>query len=164
MKLTELTEYDIIQNHVVGAHAIIEFVHYYQKYHKDNRGPALPLVFPVLPVVFNEDLKKNISTKQFEEGSLFRTINENRALYVGLQERMEAMASQTLKALSFAFSSQMLIYDRTSAILYATKTPPSSVAQGYRDYNEIIHSARRLGAWFSKLTTEEIIAYFNITF
>ena len=107
----ELDEYDIVQNHILGAHIIREFVRFYQNNSEDNKGPTLVLIMPLLPLVLNKEARSSISNRRFIEGSLVKTILEEKTLYAGLQERMEKMAGQTFQSLSIAFWMQLIDYD-----------------------------------------------------
>ena len=81
----KLDEYDVVQNYILGAHALREFVRYYQKESKNEEGPILPLVFPILPLVFNRDTALSISKRHFSLGSFAKTLSEDKTLYADLQ-------------------------------------------------------------------------------
>jgi hypothetical protein len=158
-----LNEYQIVQNEVLGAHALWEFAKYYNEYNLRKSNPELMLSFPVLPIVFNKRATKAINGRNFKEGSLYRTINENKDIYTGLQDRMENMAPLTFKSLSTAFSLRLLGFDNElSQIVPFSKTFPLKDVNV--EYQEIIHSSRRVGAWFGQLDYSEISVYFNIHF
>jgi len=159
----ELDEYDVVQNHVLGAHILREFVKYYQRYSEDKAGPTLVLIMPVLPLVLNKAATTSISKRHFIEGSLTKTITEDKTLYTGLQDRMEKMANQTFHSLSMAFSLNLLAYDqKTTLVIVVNKASPQM--DGAQNYREMLNAARRLGCWFAKLSFEELISVFKINF
>ncbi|MAX79442.1 MAG: hypothetical protein CL843_04605 [Crocinitomicaceae bacterium] len=161
----ELDEYDIVQNHILGAHIIREFVRFYQNNSEDNKGPTLVLIMPLLPLVLNKEARSSISNRRFIEGSLVKTILEEKTLYAGLQERMEKMAGQTFQSLSIAFWMQLIDYDVESTRLRMkfSKNPKSEL-ESAKNYKEMLGASRRLGTWFAKLTFEELITVLKINF
>ncbi len=163
--MSTLGEFQIIQNDVIGAHAIWQFSLYYHEYNTKNEYPYLILCLPVLPIVFNLRARDEINNRNFKEGSLFRTINENRDIYVGLQERMESMAPLTLRSINNAVSFKVLEFDQKSTRLIPLKnTFPKADLNINEDYDKVIQSAKRIGAWFGQLELFQITTYFNIRF
>ena len=161
----ELDEYDVVQNHILGAHILREFVRYYQNNSADKTGPTLVLTMPVLPLVLNEAARNSISKRRFIEGSLSKTILEEKTLYAGLQDRMQKMADQTLQSLSLAFTLQLLSYNiETTKLSMNFQINPVSELQGAKNYKEMLSAAHRLGTWFAKLTFEELITLLKINF
>ena len=157
----ELDEFDVVQNHVLGAHILREFVKFYQRESENEEGPIMALVLPVLPLVLNQAVTKSVSKRHFIEGSLIKTISEDKTLYIGLQARMEKMADQTLASLSMAFSLKLLEYDRETTIVQvlSEKAPKLEDCKNYRD---MLNASRRLGSWFAKLTFQELVSVFKI--
>lgn len=164
--INKFNEFDIIQNHVLGAHALWEFVKNFESYHPQNKGVLLTLTLPVLPIVFNQEASTIIKSRNFKEGSLIKVLAENGAFNIGFQERMEAMTEQTLKSLHLAFSLDLLLIDNNDFTLYSKETGNINFgsAKNYKDYYSILSASRRLGAWFAQLTYDEILMYFNISF
>ena len=158
-----MDDYGIYQNKLLGAHAIWEFSKFYQEYEENHKPPQLLLALPVLPIVFNKRAMNIIKGKKFKEGSLIKTISENKDIYVGLQERMEDTADITLSSIYLATASNLIMYDRETTNL----VPNSSILpkiNKYEDYSDIISSSKRIGAWFAQLNTYEIMELFQIHF
>lgn len=158
-----MDDYSIYQNKLLGAHAIWEFSKFYQQFEENNKPPKLILSLPVLPIVFNKRAMNIIKNKKFKEGSLIKTISENKDIYVGLQERMEDIADITLSSIYIATAANLIMYDRETTNL----VPNSSVQpkiEKYEDYSDIISSSKRIGAWFAQLNTYEIMELFQIHF
>jgi len=158
-----ISDYSIFQNHVLGAHALWEFSKHYQEYEENNQAPILMLALPVLPIVFNKRATDCIKNRNFKEGSLFKTITENKDIYAGLQERMEQSVEITFKSIHIAVASNLLIYDRETTQLIPNRKSEPQIKR-HLDYLDIIASSKRIGAWFSLLSLQEITDYFNIKF
>src|SRR5699024_3954896 len=94
-----LNEFDIFQNKVVGAHVLWEFSKYYQMHHIDGLHPNLMSTMPVLPLCLKRRFIENVKERKFKEGSLLRTLDENKDLFSGLQDRMEGMANLTFESI-----------------------------------------------------------------
>jgi len=158
-----ISDYSIFQNHVLGAHALWEFSKHYQQYEENNQAPILLLALPVLPIVFNKRASDCIKNRNFKEGSLFKTITENKDIYTGLQERMEQSMDITFNSIHIAVAADLLIYDReTTQLIPNRKSEP--YIKKHLDYLDIMASSKRIGAWFAQLSLQEITDYFNIKY
>ena len=92
-----LLEYQIYQNRMLGAHILWEFS---KSFSENTDGKKYPLMFhmmPVLPLCLNKRVVEGIKSRRFREGSLMRAIDDNKDLFSGLQDRMEGMATLTLR-------------------------------------------------------------------
>ena len=163
-----LNEFEIFQNKALGAHMIWEFAKNYQMYHVDKVPPSLLLTMPVLPLCFNKRVILGIKERNFNGGSLLRTLDENKDLFSGLQERMEGMARLTLESIYLGSAVKLIEYDRQNALIIPiSKTLPikirDSISKNY-DYSDIINTSRRIGAWFGQFNQSEILLYFNLHF
>lgn len=158
-----ISDYKIFQNHALGAHALWEFSKHYQEFEENKQSPILLLALPVLPIVFNKRATDCIKNRNFKEGSLFKTITENKDIYTGLQERMEQSVETTFKSIQIAVASDLLIYDRETTQLIPNRKSEPQIKR-HLDYLDIIASSKRIGAWFAHLSLQEITDYFNIRF
>ena len=121
------------------------------------------LALPVLPLVLNKRASNRIKGRNFKEGSLARTIAEDRAIYGGLQDRMESMYKLTLLSVNLASTSGLILYDRETTQLISNRKTDLTL-ELTRDYQDMLKSARRIGAWFGQLSLSEIMMYFSIKF
>jgi hypothetical protein len=161
--MSEINDYNIYQNYAIGAHALWEFCKSYQEYHDEKKPPILLLALPLLAIVFNERATEAIKNRNFKEGSLYKTITENKDIYSGLQERMENSLDLTLKSINIASASNLIIYDRdTTMLIVNSKFEPQKII--HSDYKDIILASKRIGAWFAQLNLQEITTLFNIKF
>jgi hypothetical protein len=127
-----------------------------------QRGPSIPLTMPVLPMVFHKETASSISRKNFQ-GGLFIAIAENRTISVGLQQRMEDMENQTFQALNLSFAAGLLDYEKVSKqILPLRKTLPFQIDVG--ETKEMLNAAKRLGAWFATISTEQLCILLKLRF
>lgn len=160
-----INDFEIIQNEVLGAHALLEFINYYNQYHEDHSYPELMLCVPVLPIVFHKRSVTLINNRNYKEGSLYRVINECRDINAGLQERMEFMGKKTLKSVNLLLASNLIKYDwETTKLVSNGINFPAHKFSINENYKNIISSSKRLGAWFAQLNYQQITTYFNIEF
>lgn len=160
-----MQEFQVIQNHAIGALALRQFVKGYRSRSVDKSGPILPLILPILPMVYNDDICSTLAEVRKITSSRFLTLlSDNRDLAVGLQDRMVKMSDQTFRSLNFAFAMKLLKYDPVTASLtssnYLKKVPTLS----YKDNQDIMHSAKVLGYWFASYSIEDICISLNIKF
>lgn len=126
---------------------------YYEATNKKS-GVVIPLASPVLPMIFHEQTVLSISQRSFK-GGLFRAVAEDRMLGVGLQERMEAMTSQTFDSINVAFASGLIRYDKDTGQLFPSRlTEPFQVQIG--ENRKMLHAAKRLGIWFATIDLEQL--------
>ncbi|NJD78858.1 MAG: hypothetical protein FIB08_17480 [Candidatus Methanoperedens sp.] len=156
------SEYYVIQNSTLGSLALWTFAkEFYENAHKE-RGAPLPLTMIVLPMVFHKDTVSSIFGRVFE-GGLYRAVGDDRTISAGLQQRMEAMADQTFKALNLAFAAGLLKYD--SQMTYVIPVRISEASQvNIGGTKEIMSAARRLGYWFSTISMEQISILLKVRF
>jgi hypothetical protein len=161
----ELIEYQIYQNRVLGAHVIWEFVKSFNDSDNQNKYPSIYQTMPVLPLCLNRRVVEGIKYRYFKEGSLLRAIDENKDLFSGLQIRMVDMAKLTFNSIYLATNSRLLVLDREQMVLIPNQVPvpQKTIAKLQEDYKDILKASRRIGSWFSKLSLQELLMYFNIT-
>lgn len=157
-----IREYEIVQNAALGACALWHYARCFNKATNGLRGPSVPLCLPVLPITLHEESAKSLGRRRYE-GGFHTALAEDRALFIGLQRRMEEMCDQTFSALNIALASGLLRYDSESHELFRIPRvrPPESNDPSIR---LIYHTAERLGHWFSQLKSEEVLLHLHITF
>ena len=157
--MIQISEYDIIQNSALGALSLGVFCKAFFDEQNKEHGPMLPLTMPVLPIVFNEKSVALIRRRNIS-GGLFATLADDKSIFVGLQQRMEAMYEQTMSAAGLAFASGLIGYDAETTELIPVKVTP----QVYNEYSPILATSKRLGIWFAALGFEQICTLLNIRF
>ena len=138
------------------------FVTQFTESHAAHGGPVLPLCLPVLPLALNREATAALHARHFD-GGLELALAEHRAIIAGLQERIEAMTDQSMRALDLAFAAKLLSYDAvTGELLSCRKTPPMTGAEG-SDLRKIMATARRLGHWFAVMQLSRVFALLSIS-
>ena len=157
-----IEDFDVIHNVAIGAAALWEFTREYHDVTLQTRGAAIPLLMPVLPLVFNRDTVQQLSKRTFV-GGLYRGLNDDQTLPAGLQARMEQMAGRSLDALVVAYSSGLLRYQPETASVFPQRRslPDELRHDGLRP---LLATARRLGHWFGELTIEQVVGLLRIRF
>jgi hypothetical protein len=116
-----MNEFLIIQNDLLGALSIHSFTKEFCK-EKGSVGPTLPLIMPLLPLVFNERCRNSlVDVKRITKSRFLTTLAESRDIPVGLQKRMIEMSDQTMHSLNLAFSLNLLSYETIKGEIFATK-------------------------------------------
>ena len=165
MSLNIYNEFEIIQNDLVGVHALHEFIRSFTENNKGT-GPKIYWLFPVLPILFNEESTELIYSRNFNQGSFAKVINEKNDLFITLQKRMEEFSPKTFNCIYIASNSRLFSYDTGTARVFLLRD--NSIAANLKglgnDYQKIILAAKRLGTWFSKMSEDELLIYLNIKF
>lgn len=160
--MTLTTEAELVQNPALGALALWAFTAKFYGQTRRTRGPALPLALPVLPMVWHEETVESIYNRHFD-GGLLLALADDRTLTLDLQARMEAMASQSLRALNLGFATNLLTYDRATGELRPKRmTPP--VRPPEPEVRKMILAAERLGHWFCNINLDQLCSYLRIQF
>jgi hypothetical protein len=160
--VTLTTEAELVQNPALGAMVLWAFTAEFYGQTQRQRGPVLPLVLPVLPMVLHEETVSSIHNRHFD-GGLFHALADNRTLTLDVQERMEAMREQTMRALNVGFATNLLTYERqTSELRPKRMTPP--VRRLQPEVARMMSAAARLGYWFCTINAEQICSYLRIRF
>ena len=152
--MNALKEYEIIQNTTLAALALWKFCIAYYNNTEREKGPSIPHLMLVLPLVFNKLVAESIYNKHRRSG-LHRALSENRTIPVGLQQRMISMEDQTFHAINLAFAMDLLEYDHENAEII-----PKKITFSFNPSNDgikqIISAADRLGYWFSIISIDQI--------
>jgi hypothetical protein len=158
----EISDFEVIQNVAIGATALWAFASEFSEAAPNGSGPRLPLVMPVLPMVFHRDTLAVIATKNFN-GGLFRALSEDRSIAAGLQDRMVDLSDRTFESLGLAYAAGLLTYDHsTQEIVVRRRTLPLSLRD--KMDTRVIGAARRLGYWFSTVSVEQVSLLLQIKF
>jgi hypothetical protein len=160
--MTDIREFSVIQNVALGGLAVWAFTTEFYSGTNSTHGPVLPLLMPVLPIVFHQESVAALNGRQLR-GGLYRALSEVRVLPAGLQDRMEAMAPQTFKAIRTAYAAGLVSYDReTAEVLPLRQTAPQEFRRG--EPKLILQTARRLGFWFATTPLAQLGLLLNLRF
>ena len=109
-KTNQLHEFDVVQNLAIGAVGIFYFANEFYKKTGELRGPDIALCMLILPLIFNRNFVKSAHRRGFS-GGLYKVVNEDMAIFSGLQERMEKMQSISIRSINLCFTSRLLTMD-----------------------------------------------------
>lgn len=153
-------EYEIVQNPALGACVLWQYTEAFSKATGRQRGPSLVEAMPVLPLVFHEESAESLGRRRYD-GGLYTALADDRALFVGLQKRMEDMTPQTFQALNIALRSGLLSYDRLASQLHRVPRvkPPTATNDAVR---LMFFTAQRLGHWFAGFSPAETLKQLQI--
>lgn len=161
----QLNEFEIIQNAAIGAHALYAFTQRYIQAEEEKKGPLLPFMFPILPIVFTKEYTKQISSRNFKIGSFYKVMTSDNSFFINIVPKMQELSETTFKAIELGFSAKILVYDNENARIYSGKNVNIIKASNLsKSYSDIIKTSQRLGSWFAQLKDDEIVSYFNLNF
>jgi len=160
MKLAN--EVELVQNSALCSFILWTFVDEFYGESKNVRGPALPFILPVLPMVIHRETVENFGRRQYV-GGLHLALAENKTLTLDLQERMEMSLELTFSALNLCFASKLLNYNPDRGQLIPTNRKSGFHFPG-SDVREMLNTARRLGFWFSNINAEQLCSMLRIHF
>jgi len=158
-----LDEVYLVQNPAVGAILMWEFVKGFTR-QSAGKSPEMPLLFIVLPIVFNETLRTAMSgTKPSSGLRLFTAkFSKDQEVLLALQRRMLMLRPTSLSSFSIGIESGLLTLDVTTATVGCTiKQYPPKTQLSIRELGK---HADKLGAWCGLLTLLEVQAALRIGF
>lgn len=156
-------EVQVLLNPALGACILASFAEAYVASHE--RGPFLHQFFLVLPITLHHRSRHEVLARQerfglhrFSMNAIYTTLN--------LPQRVGGLAERTRLALLLATTSGVLAFDKDGCTLrpgpaWGTKVRATKESLG-REGWEAARAARRLGAWFSKLTTSEVFLHLGV--
>ncbi|XHR31039.1 MAG: three component ABC system middle component [Chthoniobacteraceae bacterium] len=160
--MSQVTEYELVQNPVLGSISIWAFIVQYWK--DSNRAKGVPLaVLPVvLPVTFHSETAKFLARRRFN-GGLLNALAEDRCFPIGLQHRMEEMFDQTCEAINVGLAAKLFSMDRSGFTFVPKRLSRPTFADTTMP-GEMFATAERLGHWFAIYPHEQICGYLQIVF
>ena len=148
------TEAELVQNSALSAALVWAFTLEFCGQTRQERGPLLPLALPVLPMTLHQETVESLHRRNYD-GGLDLALAENRTLTIDLQERMQAMLPQTMRALDVAFATGLLTYVRANGELRPIrKTDPFRTDS--EEVRRMVNTATRLGYWFATINPERL--------
>jgi hypothetical protein len=158
-----LFEQKVVQNTALAAETIWHAV--FEAYEGRGRteGVPFPLAFLILPLTFHKKTALSLANKT-RPGALYKALSEDREIVVGLQNRMQSLVTQTFKALSIGFETNLILLDPTHdrAIVPGRKSPP--LAHVTDEVKTILNAAKRVGQAIAEMSPEQLTAQLGIRF
>jgi hypothetical protein len=128
----------------------------------------MPVLFLVLPLLFDEDTSDMIASTQKASGlrlfaGKFAESKHAKAdVLLSLESRAKALRPQTLEALILALKARLLFLDAgTGEVVALSQAPALSLADSVRP---LIRSAEKLGTWCGALSLFELSTTLQVTF
>jgi len=158
-------EFDVVQNTALSAVAIhAATLQHYQSTAR-TRGVAVPGLMLVLPIILHQPSRMTVAGKVLD-GSFYKAISEDRAMVVGLQSRMQSMASQSFRAINLAVASGLIGIQR-DAVAPGTLIP-SRMSESFKasdhETRSIIAAAKRVGHWLATVQITALCSVLNVRF
>jgi hypothetical protein len=128
----------------------------------------MPVLFVVLPLLFDEDTAHMIASTQKASGlrlfaGKFAESKHAKAdVLLSLESRARALRRQTLEALGLAVKARLLFLDAAAGEVVAlSQAPALSLPDSVRP---LIRSAEKLGTWCGDLSLFELSTTLQVTF
>jgi ABC-three component (ABC-3C) system Middle Component 3 len=158
-----------IQNPALGAVALWSFAEEYFDASPTHKGPPLQLLFIVLPIVFDEDIRgaavgtrKSSGLRAFTEKlAASRVAKSDRIL--ALQSRVTNYRGLTIDSLRFLLRAKMGSIDTPTGQLIPSKTRGLK-QQVPESVEPILKAARNLGHWTSAISLYETAVTLRLSF
>ncbi|GFN28339.1 hypothetical protein ADE_40370 [Achromobacter denitrificans] len=149
-------EVDAIQNPGLGATLIWRTVCGYYKASGKANGCPLLLAFIVLPVIYNEDLRKVVSRTWPSSGirKFESKFGKEVDLLFSIQDRAAAMRELSRRSLAIGLSTGLLTLAPEASLLWPRSTTfTKAVPLGV---HEMTSAAEKLGAWAQQTSLREL--------
>jgi hypothetical protein len=160
-------ETELVQNAALGAVVHWRFTRGHCPKTADRRPVPMPLLFVVLPIIFNERTREQIERTQRRSGlrgfeSRFLIGEAYKEDLLAVQTRVLGMRDLSLRSLRLSFASRLLHLDIQEACVWPTTYVKAQQTPGKVD--RVIKSAEKFGAWCSDLTLFEIASILEVDF
>lgn len=158
-----IDEVYLVQNPALGAILMWRFVEGYKRA-SNGKLPSMPLLFLVLPVIFNESLRSVLDKTFLTSGMrLFvAKFSQRQETLLAIQRRMLMLRHTSLSSLSIAIEGGLIALDHSNALVdFCAKPFPRGTREGVRS---LAKQADKLGAWCSSLTIQEVQTALRIAF
>lgn len=158
-----IDEVYLIQNPALCAVLLWKFVEGYTR-GSEGRRPTLPLLFLVLPIILDEQLRLQISSTNESSGiRLFAAkFAKTQEQLLAIQQRMLKLRDSTISSLSIAIECGLLTLEHSSALVDSNiKRLPSGVTDEVKVLTKL---SSKLGVWCSALNIQEIQSTLRIGF
>jgi hypothetical protein len=158
-----------VQNPALGGVLLWRFVTGYSAACNSASGCPVPLLFPVLPVLFHHNTLEYVTSTVKASGlrgfaakfTLAR--NDDSDILLLLNERTRALRALTWQSLQVALRARLVTLDIPSAAVFALTTtmPRTGVSERAR---KLARDAEKFGYWCGELTLAETSSILRIRF
>lgn len=161
-------EVDAVQNAAFASVLLWRFSAAYATVRQAPATTPVPVLFVVLPLLFDEDTANMVASTQRASGlrlfaGKFSESKHAKAdVLLSLEGRAKALRLQTLEAVTLALKARLLFLDPASGeVIALSHTPALSLPESVLP---LIRSAEKLGAWSGALSLFELSTTLQVTF
>ncbi|MGE4057180.1 MAG: three component ABC system middle component [Vicinamibacterales bacterium] len=161
-------EVDAVQNAAFASVLLWRFSAAYAVVRQAPATTPVPVLFVVLPLLFDEDTANMVASTQRASGlRLFagkfaESKHAKTDVLLSLESRAKALRPQTLEAVTLALKARLLFLDPASGEVVALSHAPAlSLPESVRP---LVRSAEKLGAWSGALSLFELSTTLQVTF
>jgi hypothetical protein len=163
-----LFEKHLAENYAISAFALYSACSQFRNSKSEASGILLQQALLVPAMVFHQKTAASFATRMRTEGLFYRILSENVELTVGLQERVEDVATRTLAAIHFGCSARILYLERSPEfrVCSAIIAKPQGVfgPKAPDQVKQILKAADRLGYCFATTDFAVMCAALRISF
>lgn len=160
-----------VNNPVLGAYLIWQFVSEYQKEQKMHTEVHPSLAFLVLPILFHEDTRSIVTSTQRASGlhaaisKLYSSDKKLTDISMVIQNRVDIEKERTFESLLMALDSGLLFINKnTGHLIRSTSIKSQTESRLAKDITPLVRGAKKLGFWFSQLSINEINKIIKVGF
>ncbi len=162
-------EVNAVQNPALGAVVLWRFACGYQFASQLGEPAPLPVIFLVLPVLFDEDMSEMVAGTQVRSGlrvfvAKFSEARTSKGDVVfSLENRSRIFRQLTADSLRIAVGSGLVSVDPSRAGIFPTSTtfPKAGIPETLRP---LLRSSEKFGKWLGELTLYEIGLVLKVAF
>jgi hypothetical protein len=161
-------EVDAVQNAAFASILIWRFSAAYATVRQAPSTTPLPVLFVVLPILFDEDTANMVASTlkasglRLFAGKFSDSRHAKTDVLLSLEGRAKALRPQTLEAVRLALKARLLFLDPASGEVVAlSQAPALSLPESVRP---MIRSAEKLGAWSGALSLFELSTTLHVSF
>lgn len=161
-------EVDAIQNPALASVLLWRFCAAYAAVRQAPAMTPMPVLFVVLPLLFDEDTANMIASTQKTSGlrlfaGKFADSRHAKAdVLLSLESRAKALRPQSLEALRLGLKARLLFLDAAAGeVIALSQAPALSLPHSVRP---LIRNAEKLGTWCGALSLFEVSTTLQVTF
>jgi hypothetical protein len=161
-------EVDAIQNSALASILLWRFCAIYATVRQAPSSTPMPVLFVVLPLLFDEDTATMIASTRTSSGlrmfagKFAESTHAKSDVLLSLESRAKALRPQTLEAVALALKARLLFLDHaTGEVIALSNAAPLSLPEAVRP---LIRSAEKLGAWSGSLSVFELSTTLQVAF
>ena len=157
-----------IQNPAIGAGLLWRYSCGYTQGHQHQAPAPIPLLFLVLPIVFNEDAAAFVRGTQKASGlrAFAAKFGEAKAskqdLLLAIHERASVLRRLTLDSLRLALVTRLLFLNTDGTVIPLSNSPAVAGLPG--EVRELMRDSEKLGFWCSQVSLHETATTLKVRF